>query len=709
MIHLNQFQSNQLIKMLGEYYEPLQVKAYFKERWGSDITIQMIQWHKRQHIAEIEKYREDYFEGKEAGADGEIAPKFFSREQLLKELESINEEIKVLTKKAPGNASLRQLLKDRLIVIQTALKSLTSRTTREVQKATEVQKWDLELKDAETLKTRIKGKINKCIEERIQFPSKDSVTAAEMVDLVKSYITTGVEDDDDLHFFIWHCMGYNVPRFAHCKEHNSPFDLVSDCFFDRHNNILLMANRTGGKTRNLSIIGFLDLVFKHGCESNHAGSVRAQADLCKRYIMEYNKKPWLSFLFEDLSHGKIVVNPQNRADIEPSMIEVITASMDGFNSKHPNKCSVDEVELIGWDILQQQISMTQSRDALAGGKGGEAGRIHSRDLYASTRKTSVGTMQRLIDEAEDKGMKIYTWCIFDVLEKCNLDCNAGKKDECPAWKVCKGEAHSCRGFYPIPDFIKKSRNLDDETFESEWMCKKPSSERHIYFDRPFKFTPDHNWIPRFEIPKEWEVRGGMDFGFDNPLAYVKVARSPNGIFYVFFEHKEEGQLLEWHADVITHSPRYQQGELIYADPEAAQERAELANYGIPTLEGVRHIELGINALKRVMRYDTKAESCRLLVFNDLWKLAKEIKYYARDDKMRIPKRSDDHLLDSLRYCIKTWTDSEGFKYDEYQLKQEALADTLRQQRQQREASVPQIVSPLDWDTDMSDWSDQNYF
>jgi hypothetical protein len=95
-------------------------------------------------------------------------------------------------------------------------------------------------------------------------------------------------------------------------------------------------------------------------------------------------------------------------------------------------------------------------------------------------------MQRVVEEAPARGYKLYKWSILDVLEKCvGRDCKI-----CPLWEDCQARAVNADGFYEIEVAITKKRQVSEDTWNSEYMCRIPSQTGLIYKD----FSIDINVI-----------------------------------------------------------------------------------------------------------------------------------------------------------------------------------------------------------------------
>lgn len=140
----------------------------------------------------------------------------------------------------------------------------------------------------------------------------------------KHFIKKGFQTPDQLHFYIKEYLGFDIPRKSVCPDHCAPFNFVCDVYFERVRAALLMASRTSGKTRILSILNHLDTQFTDENEVAQAGATLDQIEKVYRYFTEYYKdpllKPYLGKAIQsyiELSNG--------------SFIENVTANVSGVN------------------------------------------------------------------------------------------------------------------------------------------------------------------------------------------------------------------------------------------------------------------------------------------------------------------------------------------------------------------------------------------
>ena len=505
----------------------------------------------------------------------------------------------------------------------------------------------------------------------------------------------GIQDDEVLWWYVWEFLGLKIPRVPVCELHNpdhdkfdyphcAPFDYVREMFFENVGDTIAFANRTGGKTSNVAILNHLDMAFKPGCEVASAGATLDQAAKVYRYFTGFHKHPTLERLLERPSTKSMTIYSNE------SLQEVITGSVKGLNSPHPQKARIDEVELIEWDTLQEAFSMSMSKKDIKG-----------QITLLSTRKWDTGSFQRLLEESGQRGMKVYCWCIYEVLEKCTRQCQGDPDNgDCPIADECQGMAHHCNGFYQLDDWIGKSRLLNKETKATQWFNRKPSRDILVYGE---EWRPEvhHRKFGELDISPDHIVMGAIDFGsspghdfvyqkawvdYSDLLRAMEELESGKELYYklkffVFYEYRAGRGTMAYHAARIKSSPEYKEGEIIFADPSAKQSRIDLLEtYRIDTYMAVNEVIDGIDNVRNHLEVYRdyadagKEKSSYYLIegyldrYEDEGKDDEDHKYrllgtHEEFDRYKYPKQQDgkvirkipmpmnDHGLDCTRYII----------------------------------------------------------
>jgi len=300
-------------------------------------------------------------------------------------------------------------------------------------------------------------------------------------------------------------------------------------------------------------------------------------------------------------------------------------------------------------------------------------------VHNSTRKYGAGTMQRLLDEAPDRGIKIYKWCVWEALERCTRDCVGDKQNgDCPLYTdritgapgsgVCGGKAHTANGWYRIEDFIRKVQLLDKETFEAEWENLRPSSGHLVYGS---SFNEATHVVDPFEIPNIWPTFAAIDFGAH--FSYLKFAIDPSTkVWFCFYcYYFEKPRLLKDHRTNIRSSPRFRSTEAIYAGIRGIDKQPFIEfQQHFPMVEAEQDLLVGINDVKTklqdrkrfVFPNGKEAEIPGLVFFRgagDMAMLIKEAGQYGWETNpdgtanLEEPVEDNNHCWSAVRYAVLT--------------------------------------------------------
>jgi hypothetical protein len=337
-----------------------------------------------------------------------------------------------------------------------------------------------------------------------------------------------IETDDQLHAYIKQTYKIDVPRVAVCENHNAPFDLIADLFFQRTDSAILVAGRGGGKTMSSALWQALNMEFFPEVECASVAAVEIQAKRAYQHFKHFQRVGATDKVEQSLISETVWKSG--------SKYEILTGSISSVNGPHPQKVHRDEVELMDKKVFQESLQMEKSKVSTEGET------IPSQTLITSTRKTSDGLMQQLLDEckeAETEGRKapykVYIFCIKEVTknvpncrvanpelpeqEKC--ECNQAKngmlEDGSPRTLevICGGAFSKSQGFMPIEDvtktFMKSSRHI----WEAQQECKRPYIEDITLPE----FTREGCGIRNFVVdPANGPIYQGIDFGGTNPHA-----------------------------------------------------------------------------------------------------------------------------------------------------------------------------------------------
>lgn len=353
-------------------------------------------------------------------------------------------------------------------------------------------------------------------------------TARYLEQLKKGIADTGPQNDDQLHAWIKENLAYDIPRVRVCEDHSTPFDFLSDLYFNRVNSAVAMANRGGSKTMVSALLHFLNSMFKPGFESMSVGAIEAQSkrayENLRKIIMRHGN------VKEVGKHPMVIRSIESETSFQNgSKVEIVPGTVAAVNGPHPNGVHADEVELMDPSVFQESRNMSQSKDGHP-----------AVDWITSTRKRAAGPMQQILDKiagAEAEGRrppyKLYVWCVFESAknvpncqianpglpaeERCECDQIANGKWEDGTQRrfidVCKGKLSRSQGFIELADLHKTFMESDQDTWEAQQECSKPEVGGMVFKT----WNKERYGIKWYDPKPEYgDVYMSVDWGTDNP-------------------------------------------------------------------------------------------------------------------------------------------------------------------------------------------------
>jgi hypothetical protein len=468
----------------------------------------------------------------------------------------------------------------------------------------------------------------------------------------------GFEDEDDLDFYIQTFLGYTLPKHSFCAGHTSIFSFITDVFFERTMFALAFGSRGSGKTLGFALLNHLKALFRCApVELVVASSQIHQTNIGYSYFKGFLESD--PILWELLDGDPIQSYTKFK---NGSLLKIASGTMHGLNGPHPNMTTIDEVELMDMPILEQGLSMSMSKNG-----------VPAQDILGSTRKKSGGTMTTLLNDQVKRNMSVSQFCIWETLEQCTRECkNDPEWGDCIAWEKCKGKAHDCKGWYPIPTFIQKTANLSAAMFATEWENKSPSGGAKVYgehYDEDIhvismlgggKFKSFQSIFQEKEIPKNWRRIGGMDFGAH--FAYAQIVIEPRyDIWIVMFEYYFHGdRLLGTHANYIKKNLYWRPRLPIYSDPSGKQSILEMRGYGLNCLQAMNDLAEGVDEVKKRLEINPANGLPKLFIMDTCIELRREMLAWEHgilpDGKPDLDTYEDgnDHMADATRYPCFTY-------------------------------------------------------
>ena len=270
----------------------------------------------------------------------------------------------------------------------------------------------------------------------------------------------------------------------------------------------------------------------------------------------------------------------------------------------------------------------------------------------STMHRPFGLMSELVRRARgDAGLRLFRWCALDVAARCGPEHDCAR---CPLWSDCRGRAKQAQGFVAIEDLIGQRLRTDDDTWQSEMLCRRPSRSDLVY---PSFDVGRHVAAHDAAVPGAWVA--GMDFGWRSPtvLLWARAAATGDGDLLAV-EHEYVGQGLT----LAEHLRRIGRRDLprptwIGADPAGGQRNGQTGISDIAVLRRAGHRVRARRATVRegVDRVRCRLDHDRLLIHPRCGQLIEAMSKYhfppdRADDETPV-KDGPDHLCDALRYLV----------------------------------------------------------
>lgn len=473
------------------------------------------------------------------------------------------------------------------------------------------------------------------------------------------YALTLPKNDNELKDYIYKLYGVKVPDVAVCEGHKSPFDFISDLFFQRENKILGIGSRGSSKTFLVGLLTSLNSNFKPGLESAIIGGTKDQANKCYLYFKDFIK------VYKDFGRIKEKNILMSQSTFEPMYIKrlkkelksnvyMLVSTLSGCNSSHPNILCLDEIKSIGQSIYEESLNTYMD------GNGYNRQMILTSSRDSSSKGT--GLEQSILDAIENNpnnpfNFKLYMWCVWEASERCKSEsCNECKEiqkgnyaDGSPRtfYSVCKGKMKRSNGFKKRENVIDDFMTMAPDTWDIQQECKGRDVEGKVYYWFNIK-----DCVEEFEIPEDFEdikFYESIDWGGNDPsvctfwmcknnmfFCYdeIYLRQIPNSDFVELIKYKRK----EW--GTFKNNKLFVEGT--FCDPSGTQGVNEFAKAGVDVKKAKNSIDDGISIINSL--------GCqhRIIIHPRCSNTISEFNgYYYRKGGFR----GQDHAMDTLRYLF----------------------------------------------------------
>ncbi len=343
--------------------------------------------------------------------------------------------------------------------------------------------------------------------------------------------------------------GVRIARVDVCPGHQSPWKSFSEIYLRRPPLALLLGPRGGGKS-------FLSALNTHAaCRWNprHGvrilGGSRAQSEQIYRALREavYEGRgpmgtdaPAIARLL------KGAATYRNGSDVS-----ILAASSTSVRGPHVPSLKLDEVDEIATDLREAAMGMCMDRH----------GSTASVAMTSTWHKVN-GPMADLMGRARAGEFPLYSFCVFEVMERCPESRSGPRLENCPACPIVRychdtpdgvPKAKRSDGHYGIESVIQKVRATSLRTFEADYLCRGPKADG-LWFPA---FDPASHVGPAAEYDPHLPVHVAVDSGVVTGAVFLQVAREPAPAgggpvetVNVFADYLAEGLAAEQNARAI---------------------------------------------------------------------------------------------------------------------------------------------------------------
>lgn len=312
-------------------------------------------------------------------------------------------------------------------------------------------------------------------------------------------------------------------RLSHCdvcRGHVAPGNYFEKLFIDRPALALVHGPRGGGKSYLSALDSHLTSRWHPGHQTRILGGSKGQSEQIYLALRE------LSGLRGEEGDGELSIKKllSDRAIYNNgSEVKILAASSTGVRGPHVPSLKLDEVDEIDPELREAAMGMSMNRQD----------GLRASVVMTSTWHRLGGPMADLVDRASAGEFPLYTFCIFEVLERCPTSRSGPRLEhcpECPLMPWCHADrdedprgrpkAKRSKGHYSIDSLIQKVRATSLRTFESDYLCKGPRADG-LWFSG---LNLEKHLSDRAEYDPALPVRLSIDSGVFTGAVFFQIAK-----------------------------------------------------------------------------------------------------------------------------------------------------------------------------------------
>lgn len=212
------------------------------------------------------------------------------------------------------------------------------------------------------------------------------------------------QNDDELWWVIKALWGVELPRVSVCAEHVSPFEAVANAYFARDDNFAVWyASRGSGKSLALAVLG-LTKAFVRDIDVTILGGSMTQSLNVREHMSKLMANTNAPLYAVEKDQATLIQMHSGKA------IKPLPASQTTVRGPHPPLTLLDEVDEMEQAIYDAALGQAMEQENIHGQ------RVQEYTVASSTWQNPEGTFTKVIEDARDKGQKIYSWCWRELLQ-----------------------------------------------------------------------------------------------------------------------------------------------------------------------------------------------------------------------------------------------------------------------------------------------------
>ena len=359
---------------------------------------------------------------------------------------------------------------------------------------------------------------------------------------------------DELSHWVRHYTGIRIPSEPVCAGHAAPFSMFAHQVIERPSLSLWHGPRGSGKS-------FLSALDTHLCSRFYPrhktmilGGSKAQSEQIYQALAEAVVRGQGDFGSDEAAITRLLKTEALYAN--GSRVAILAASPTSVRGPHVPSLKLDEVDEIEPDLRESAMGMVME---LHGSRASV--------LMTSTWHRLGGPMSSLVDRGRNGEFPFFTYCIFEVLERCPAERSGRNLENCPGCPLVpwchedrdadpegRPKAKRSSGHYAIDALIQKVMAVSPRVFSSDYLCRGPRAEG-IWFSG---YDEAGNITPSAEFDPALPVHIAIDSGVFTGAVFFQVRELPasGGLPYrqeqvnVFADYLAEGLTAEMCALAI---------------------------------------------------------------------------------------------------------------------------------------------------------------